>query len=87
MLNIGIVNEIIKVIFCRLSFIIEFNELAGMKPPDETVVILRFKLLNNLKPDISNNINVNIVKKIYMIETFKEIFLILFSGFNDLSSE
>ena len=58
-----------------------------MKPPDETVVILRFKLLNNLKPDISNNINVNIVKKIYMIETFKEIFLILFSGFNDLSSE
>jgi len=71
-------KEIDKILFWKKVLIIKSKELDGKKPPFETNVILKFKLLNNLMLEKFKSIKIKKVKKIYTLE----ILIILFIKFS-----
>ena len=71
-------KEIDKILFWKKVLIIKSKELDGKKPPFETNVILKFKLLNNLMLEKFKSIKIEKVKIIYTLE----ILIILFIKFS-----
>ena len=71
-------KEIDKILFWKKVLIIKSKELDGKKPPFETNVILKFKLLNNLMLEKFKSIKIKKVKTIYTLE----ILIILFIKFS-----
>ena len=51
------INEKIKIIFWKFEVIISLKLSEGKKPPPETKVIVKFKELKSLIPDILSNVN------------------------------
>ena len=68
--NIEINKENVNIIFCRFDLIILSSESVGKNPPEEIKLILKFRELNILDPEIFNNIKITKLSTEYKIKIF-----------------